>query len=64
MENNLPVCLYCNRTSDQIPLINLEFNRQDYWICPQHLPILIHEPGKLADYLPGIEGVEGADHKH
>jgi hypothetical protein len=64
MEDSKAACLYCNRTSDQIPLLTLEYKDENYWICPQHLPVLIHEPWKLASHLPGIEGVEGASHKH
>lgn len=64
MTDNQAACLYCERSSDQIPLLTLEFKGQTYTICPQHLPILIHEPWKLARHLPGLEGVEGAGHKH
>jgi hypothetical protein len=59
-----PHCLYCNRSSDQIPLLNMEYQNKEYWICPQHLPILIHEPGKLSSQLPGIEILPGAEHHH
>jgi hypothetical protein len=31
------------------------------WICPQHLPVLIHDPSKLAGKLPGAESLEPAD---
>lgn len=58
MENKLPVCLYCNRSSDEAPLIKLQFKGQEYWICPQHLPILIHKPAQLAGKLPGAETLE------
>ncbi len=53
-------CLECGLTSDQIPLLRLEFKSQEYWICPQHLPLLIHKPWILADKLPGIEKVSPA----
>ena len=58
MADNLPACLYCDRTSDQVPLINLHFKGNNVWICPQHLPILIHKPAQLADKLPGMESLE------
>jgi hypothetical protein len=58
MADNLPACLYCDRTSDQVPLINLHFKGNNVWICPQHLPILIHKPAQLADKLPGMEALE------
>ncbi len=64
MEESKAACLYCERTSDQIPLLTLVYQGNTHWICPQHLPVLIHEPGKLASHLPGLEGIEGASHKH
>jgi hypothetical protein len=60
-----PVCLYCQRTSDQAPLISMIYRGAPVWICPQHLPILIHKPALLADMLPGIEGLQPAEgHEH
>ncbi len=58
MNNNLSYCLYCDRTSDEVPLINLRFKGKELWICPQHFPILIHKPAQLADKLPGLEALE------
>ena len=48
-------CLYCEKDSNQVPLIAVTFQGSDLWICPQHLPVLIHSPAKLADKLPGLE---------
>ncbi len=56
------VCLACGRGSDEVPLLALEFRGAGRWICPQHLPLLIHSPAKLADRLPGAERLSGADH--
>ena len=50
-----PRCLYCEQTSEEMPLIRLTFQGKDLWICPQHLPLLIHEPAKLAGKLPGMK---------
>ena len=56
-----PHCLVCNRTGKQTPLITLEYRNRQFWICPQHLPVLIHDPKWLdearkeaARYLDGI----------
>lgn len=58
-------CIYCERGSEEIPLLTLRFRDGDVWICPQHLPILIHEPAKLAGKLPGAEGMQpAAGHDH
>ena len=40
-------CLACERGSDATPLIHLEYRGEDLWICPQHLPVLIHDPSQL-----------------
>jgi hypothetical protein len=50
-----PACLYCGRDDQQIPLLPIQYQGTTYWICPEHLPILIHKPAQLADKLPGAE---------
>lgn len=57
-----PRCLACERTGNQVPLITLEFRNRKFWICPQHLPVLIHDPRALTGKLPGAEGMDPADH--
>jgi len=57
-------CLYCQRSDEEVPLLNLRFKGSDAWICAQHLPILIHKPAQLADKLPGLEGLTPAEHEH
>ena len=49
------VCLVCKRDSDEIPLISFRYKGSGLFICPQHLPILIHDPTKLAEVLPGAD---------
>ena len=60
---NTQTCLACQRTPEATPLIALEYQGSRLWICPQHLPILIHDPAKLVGVLPGAEKLEPADHK-
>lgn len=55
-------CIYCERTSDEVPLLTLEFQDQKIKICPQHLPILIHNPAMLVGKMPGAEALSPADH--
>jgi hypothetical protein len=59
-----PSCIYCERGSDEVPLIPFEYQGKTYVICPQHLPILIHKPAQLADKLPGLEKLSGLDDAH
>ena len=55
-------CLFCERTSDEVPLLDLEFKGTQIQICPQHLPILIHDPAQLIGRLPGAEDLRPAEH--
>ena len=59
------VCLYCKRDNNQVPLITLTYQGQAKFICAQHLPILFHEPGKLAGILHGAENLQPSEvHDH
>ncbi|UCF19945.1 MAG: hypothetical protein JSU87_00605 [Gemmatimonadota bacterium] len=55
-------CLACRRGSETTPLIPLVYRGSELWICPQHLPILIHDPARLIGILPGAEDLSPADH--
>ena len=57
-----PRCVACDLTQDNIPLIALQFQNTTFYICPQHLPVLIHNPQMLAGKLPGAEGMTPAEH--
>ena len=54
--------MVCRKSSEEIPLISFQYKGTGLWICPQHLPVLIHDPAKLAGLLPGAESFEPADH--
>lgn len=56
------VCVACDRGSEEIPLIAFEYRGAQFWICPQHLPVLIHDPTRLGGRLPGAEEMAPADH--
>ena len=55
-------CLACKRDSDATPLVQLVYREHTIWICPQHLPMLIHDPASLVGVLPGAENLSPADH--
>ena len=54
-DEQLNRCLACGRGSELTPLIPLEYRGERIWICPQHLPVLIHDPGQLVGRLEGAE---------
>jgi hypothetical protein len=56
-----PACLLCARDSDATPLITLEYRGLALRICPQHLPVLIHDPSQLIGVLPGAEKLQPSD---
>ncbi len=55
-------CLNCERTEDQIPLVNLRYQGQLAFICSQCLPVLIHHPYQLVGKLSGAETMTAASH--
>jgi hypothetical protein len=62
MNSDQHVCIMCERNGQEIPLLAIEYQGRQYWICPQHFPILIHEPEQLIGRLPGAEKLEGHPH--
>jgi hypothetical protein len=62
MSEKKPACLVCEQTNDEIPLIAISYQGNQYWICPSHLPVLIHKPGQLVGKLPGAEKLEAHTH--
>ncbi len=58
MSNENQVCIFCKRNQNEVPLVQLAYLQNNYWICPQHIPVLIHDPSKLAGSLPGAEKMQ------
>lgn len=57
-----PACLVCERGSQEVPLLGLEYRGGKYWICAQHLPVLIHDPAQLVGKIPGAEAFRPSEH--
>jgi hypothetical protein len=62
MTTNVPKCLVCQATNQEIPLLTLTYQDQQFHICPQHFPILIHQPQQLVGILPGAEKLTPHEH--
>ena len=60
----MPVCLKCNVSEQEKPLLVLTFKNETLHICPQCLPVLIHKPANLADKLEGAENFGDPQHHH
>ena len=54
-------CILCQRDSDATPLLTFEYRGSTFRICPQHLPVLIHDPSQLADVLPGAASMRPSE---
>jgi hypothetical protein len=61
--NETHKCIACERTSDEVPLLTLEYQGGVFNICPQHLPVLIHDPTRLTGRLAGAENMQPAEHR-
>lgn len=55
-------CIACGRDADHVPLLTLEYRGALFRICPQHMPVLIHDPAQLVGRLPGADRLEPAEH--
>jgi hypothetical protein len=55
-------CLNCDRTEQEVPLVNLRYAGETRWICSQCFPLLIHQPQRLSGKLPGAEKLPAAAH--
>ena len=62
MNKERATCVACDRGDAEIPLLRLSYRGGEFHICPQHLPILIHDPARLVGLLPGAEGMSPAEH--
>jgi hypothetical protein len=51
----MSVCLNCDASEREKPLLALTYQDRELYICPQCLPVLIHNPAELAGKLPGAE---------
>ncbi len=51
-------CVVCNKTEEEVPLFELTFKGKSLNICPQHVPLLIHEPHKLEGIVEGADNMQ------
>jgi len=60
----MKTCLNCEKTEERVPLLPMLYKGEEFHICPQCLPVLIHKPGTLAGKLPGLENLQPPEHGH
>lgn len=57
--NDQKKCLVCQRGPEEIPVTEFHFKETGFFICAQHIPVLIHDPQKLVGLLPDADKMEG-----
>ena len=40
---------------DEVPVTKFEYKSSEFYICPQHIPVLIHDPQKLVGLIPDAD---------
>ncbi len=55
MEDAKKTCLVCKKDENEIPLIVMKYKGEELRICPQHIPVLIHNPQNLVGLIEGAE---------
>jgi len=58
------ICISCEKSEAEAPILRLRFKGEDAAICSSCLPVLIHRPEKLAGRLSDAEKIEPSSHKH
>jgi len=58
-------CLVCKKSHKEIPVTKFYYQETSFYICPQHIPVLIHDipvlihdPQKLVGLLPGADTMQ------
>lgn len=57
--SNAKECLVCKKSSLETPVTKFYYQKSEFYICPQHIPILIHNPQELVGFLDGAEQLKG-----
>ena len=52
-------CLVCKKASTEIPVTKFYYQESEFYICPQHMPTIIHNPQELVGLLPGADKLTG-----
>lgn len=51
-------CLVCKKDSTETPVTKFYYQQSYFYICPQHIPVLIHNPQELVGLLPDADKFE------
>lgn len=48
-------CVFCGASHNDVPVTRFEYKESEFYICPQHIPVLIHDPQKLIGLIPDAD---------
>jgi len=57
-------CLNCQKSEHEIPLVTLQYQGKQVYICSQCFPTLIHSPAKLAGKIKDAEKIQPVGENH
>jgi hypothetical protein len=60
----MKTCLNCNRSEQETPLVTLQYQGSQVYICTHCFPTLIHSPSKLSGNLKDADKIQPADVDH
>lgn len=52
-------CLVCKKPSTEVPVTKFYYQESEFFICPQHMPVIIHNPQQLIGLLEGADKFKG-----
>jgi len=52
-------CIVCKKTSFETAVTKFYHKESEFYICSQHIPILIHKPEELIGLLDGADKLQG-----
>jgi hypothetical protein len=52
-------CLVCQKSSKEIPVTKFYYQESEFYICPQHMPTIIHNPQELIGLIEGADKFKG-----
>ena len=57
--SNDKACLVCKKTSSEAPVTKFYYQESEFYICSQHMPVIIHNPQELIGLLDGVDKLQG-----
>jgi hypothetical protein len=52
-------CIVCKKSPTEIPVTKFYHKQSEFYICCQHIPVLIHNPEQLVGLIDGADKLQG-----